>query len=76
MQQFIATIVVFLLAGLAMGIGMLFGKRGVRLGCHGQSEDGKEGSCGSSCCCSGGQPQQSRPLVTIDKCGPQSDSDR
>jgi len=75
-QQFIATIVVFLLAGLAMGIGMLFGKRGMGLGCHGRREDGQEGGCGSSCCCSGEPSQQSRPLVTIDSSRPESDSQR
>ncbi len=66
MQQFIATIVVFLLAGLLMSIGMLFGKRGLRLGCHGQNKSEEGEDCGSSCCCSGGCPPESRPLVTLE----------
>lgn len=66
MQQFISTIVVFLLAGLLMSIGMLFGKRGLRLGCHSQNKSGEDEGCGSSCCCSGGRSPEARPLVTLE----------
>ncbi|MDZ7616256.1 MAG: hypothetical protein U1E05_04580 [Patescibacteria group bacterium] len=64
MQQFFATLVVFIFAGLVMSIGVLFGRRGLKLGCHGQSSSGE--GCGSSCSCSGEQRSEPSPLVTLE----------
>ncbi len=65
MQEVVASILVFALASLGLGIGILCGTRGLRGGCHSEREFGQGDGCGRPDCCSTKPLNEDKPLVTI-----------
>lgn len=65
MQEVVAAILIFALAGLGLGIGILCGTRGLRGGCHNRREPGQADGCGRPDCCSAKPIHKDKPLVTI-----------
>ncbi len=66
MPEFVAALVAFTLAGLALGLSLMLGRRRAHAGCHHRHEPGPHKGCGRPDCCSAERPAGEETLATIE----------
>ncbi len=66
MQEFVAALVIFALAALGLGIGLLCGYRRLRPGCHRAGEPASTEGCGRPDCCATAQRPRPKSFATVD----------